>query len=393
MIAVVSSLALASGVAMAGLAIARRLAESGSSLESVAGASAAARGALEAAVDSARNTKAWRNMPIVPARVGAADVTADIEDPSDGDLADDYNDEVRLTLTATQGEARRILRAVLCPNLRPHVSLEYGLCVLGNVTGVSDKFVTTGRSYVGGSLGGSGAPLPVDATNGYVIGLSTTAPSALGTVTAATQAATLPKATDIDSTMTVMATRLNATNTISGVLLSKSSNPLGGGLNAMGLYVVGTGTENITIENCRISACLIVEAARLNIGDGVVIDPPAGLPALIVIGDVYVVGNAARLSEASSGNNFNPLGTPYGGSSDIDQLDTYAAEIDGLMYVSGSMTVNGRLSVNGPLLVRGNVSLVGSLAVRWASWASGPLGFRASPAFTVKRGSLERVSE
>lgn len=393
MVAVVSSLALAAGVAMAGLVIARRLADSGSSLESVAGASAAARGALEAALESAVNAKAWRNAPSVPTRIGLADISAMAEDPADGDLMDDYDDSVRLTVRATQGEARRMLRALLSPNLKPHASMEYGLCVLGNMTGTAGSLVTTGRTYVGGTLSAPGTVLPVGATNGYVIGLSMSAPAAFGAVTAASSPATLPKPTDIVSGLAVMATRLTTTSSISGVLLSKSSNPLGGGLSAAGLYVIGTGTENIMIENCRINACLIIEASRLTIGAGVVIDPPAGLPALVVIGDARAEGDGARLSEASAGRNFNPLGSPFEGVSDIDQLDSYSAEIEGLVYVSGSFAVNGRLSVNGPVLVRGNVTLSGSLTVRWSSVASGPLGFRASPAFTVQRGSLERVCE
>jgi|GEM_PF-6975645 len=393
MVAVVSSLALAAGVAMAGLIIARRLGEAGASLESVSAASAAARGAIDASLESAVNSKAWRTAPALPERIGSAEISGVLSDPADSDLTDDYNEDVRLTVTASQGDARRMLRVTLTPNLVPHASMGYGVCVLGNMTAASGSFASTGRAYVGGTLTVPMTPLPVGATSGYVVGVSTAAPDQIGAVSAASQAAVLPKRTDLAPSLISMATRLPVTNSLSGALLSSSTNSVGGGLSEMGIYIIGTGSENITLEKCRINACLIIEASRLTIGDGVVIDPPAGMPALIVIGDARVDGNSAMLSEVSEARNFNPLGTPYSGVSDIDQLDTYAAEIDGLMYVSGSLVVNGRLSVNGSVFVRSNLTISGALTVRWAESATGPMGFRASPAFMVKRGSVERVVE
>lgn len=391
MVVVVSSLSLAAVVALAGLAVSQRLATSGASSESVAAASSAANAALDAIVAESANSKSWRTTPTVPSTVGSATITVALSDATDGDLFDSYDDPVRVTVTATQGAARRIVQADLSPNTAPADALGYCLCVGGNMSGVSDNLTAMGKVYVGGKLTGTGITVPGAATYGYVIAVpDSTEPEAPGAVKAATAAVTVPASADVLKSFTDISTTLTSTTDISGVLLSSGYNPIGGGLNSLGVYSIGNGSSNIEISHSRINACLIVHALRFTIGDGVEFDPPAGLPALIVIGDVRVSGDGSRLSEASAKVNFNPLSSPYGGVSDSDKLDGYPTEIDGLMYVSGSVALTGNLVVNGPLLVGGGLTLGADLVLRCAGVTSGPMGFRASPAFKVTRGSVRR---
>ena len=75
-------------------------------------------------------------------------------------------------------------------------------------------------------------------------------------------------------------------------------------------------------------------------------------PALIIDGDAVLQysSQGTVLSEATTGVNFNPPGTPYNGYSDSDLSDTYPSEIQGLVHVTGQVQLQNTALIRGLLL-------------------------------------------
>ena len=65
----------------------------------------------------------------------------------------------------------------------------------------------------------------------------------------------------------------------------------------------------------------------------------------------------STLSELSLLINFNPASAPYLGASDIDVLDSYTGEINGLVYASGNVLISSTCAVNGVVVAGGTASV------------------------------------
>ena len=73
---------------------------------------------------------------------------------------------------------------------------------------------------------------------------------------------------------------------------------------------------------------------------------------------VTLDSSSTGLSELLAGSNFNPPSTPYNGSSDADVLDSYPAEIHGLVHLIGAaatIEIGQGLKLNGVLLCDGSI--------------------------------------
>ena len=110
--------------------------------------------------------------------------------------------------------------------------------------------------------------------------------------------------------------------------------------NPEGIYVVDCGGARVCIKNCRIVGTIVLlnPGANSSIDGSVRWDAAVGnYPALLVQGDLQLKTSSTELSEATLAVNFNPVGVPYSGTEDADQTDAYPAEINGVVYVSGTL--------------------------------------------------------
>jgi hypothetical protein len=74
-------------------------------------------------------------------------------------------------------------------------------------------------------------------------------------------------------------------------------------------------------------------------------------PALLIQGEVqFAFSSSLGLIEATSLANFNPSGSPFQGSSDIDILDIYPSEIRGLVHVQGKVEFDSNGKFRGAVL-------------------------------------------
>lgn len=129
-------------------------------------------------------------------------------------------------------------------------------------------------------------------------------------------------------------------------VMSPANNPFGTATNPEGIYVIDCGGEDIDIRYNRLVCTLVLlspgsgsQVKELNNWSPAV----ANYPALLVSGsltfDMEGILNGTMLREDTQFTNFNPVGTPFEGEQDSDFNDTYPSEINGLVYVSGTLNV------------------------------------------------------
>ncbi len=129
-------------------------------------------------------------------------------------------------------------------------------------------------------------------------------------------------------------------------VLSPASNPYGA-TNPEGIYVIDCQGQSLLIKESRIVGTLVL----LNPGtdcetDSVLLMEPAvaNYPVLLVDGDFRIGSSNLTMKEGGFGGldtNFNPVGTPYEGTEDSDQSDSYPSRLLGLVYVRGTARFEG----------------------------------------------------
>lgn len=196
--------------------------------------------------------------------------------------------------------------------------------------------------------------------------------------------------------VSVVPTTLDAP-VIERVVLSSSSNPYGSkSLNAEGMYVVDCADAPLIIRNCRIEGTLIL----LNAGDGtaleesVVVDTSANAPSLIIDGSVTIRVWDSDLVEQDQYQNFNPVGTAFGGSEDSDASDSYTSQIGGIVYVTTDVTVEDRTTFDGVLMADRDIIFKAdpvTLTHRSIYAASPPDAFWGPERMVVDRRSWTKV--
>lgn len=110
-------------------------------------------------------------------------------------------------------------------------------------------------------------------------------------------------------------------------------------------------------------------------------------PAMIVKANgtgstVNLSASNALLKEANPPPkaNYNPPGTPYQGTSDTDQNDSYTGELKGLFHIIGSSTntiLGSNVNVNGVVVTEGTVTLGANLEVTMdpSLFSNPPVGY------------------
>jgi hypothetical protein len=258
-----------------------------------------------------------------------------------------------------KGIARHKTQVTLAPQIRPLAALNTCLHASGQVTVNSDKQVTVVN-----------APLSTNdaLVNGGVVDGDVNAASVTGTGTIA-GIPTVPSAqkpmpdSQVISQYIAKATVIPFTGTIDEKVLAPSYNPWGAG-NTDGVYYINTGGNDLTIKDSRIYGTLVINAS----GKKVILDDSlcmqrfrSDYPVLIVIGNLDIQIDSADypLSEWSEFKNFNPSGAPYLGQTDMDIWDVYPNEIQGLVYVVGSLKLKHTAKIVGAIICQGSVQCDG----------------------------------
>ena len=314
-------------------------------------------------------------------------------DPQDGDLADSEYEPLILTGTGMKGVARHKTQVILVPVVEPLTALNCGLHASGTVTVDSGKSITV-----------SGAPL---STNGILNVAGTVdgdveadtlqgAGSVTGSTTVPAAAKAMPPS-DIITTYANRATVLPTLGAMDKIVLGPGYNPWGPA-DPNGLYYIDTSGSDLTIKNSRIYGTLVVRtgAGTLFLDNAVFLHPcRSDFPTLLVDGNVilsYESGTTV-LSEAANGANYNPSGAPYGGQTDADQVDDYPDEIQGLIYVDGSVLLLQTALVRGVVICAGDVDCreFNTIIHEPSLFAVPPGGFTYVERMRISPGSWKQV--
>ena len=305
-------------------------------------------------------------------------------DLGDGNLSDSTTDSVRVYAQVTLNQARRVYSAMLSPT--GTAGLDLLRCPI-HAAGT----ITTSSSTGSDTLTIDGGPLSTNSNlsnaitvqgNAEVAGSVTSSGYIAGFVTNPAAVKTMPADSTVTAAFngatTISAPVLLSQATISGCLLSATSNPYGTP-NASGLYRVAVPVAGkLTISNCRIKGSLyvtMVAVSSLEIGSGVVWEPASPtMPALVVSaplgGTITIDPGTSALSEAAQNVNFNPTGTPYNGVSNTTKTDTYSPVLNGVYHVMGSLTTT---------VVGQSARLVGCLVCEGAVTITATPHFSADP--------------
>lgn len=371
----------------------------------------AALGAADMAVLAIASDPAWRtryanNAYTASRDLGRGKLAFKLVDESDGNLADDPLQPVRLYTSGRVGNAARVSSVLLTPTgpaldaLNTAVYSAGGLTVNGMVYVAGGPVGTSGTTTV--SLG---ATLSGDLETKNLVNLG----SITGTSTVGGAARALPSTTIFDNykargTAIPYSGILSAS--ISKKLISAASNPYGAA-NASGVYFIDVpALSTLTINQSRLSATLVVNlglSATLTVSGPVAWDPPAdGMPTLIVkgvgLGTLNINGSAVALSEADIGVNFNPVSTPYFGSSNAGTTDTFPGEVRGLLHIVGgsvSTNIGSNAIVRGCCLSDGSISLSGGamLFADPALFANPPWGYITPTGIAVQAATWRREQD
>jgi cytoskeletal protein CcmA (bactofilin family) len=288
--------------------------------------------------------------------LGGGSFTLEGVDPKDGDLADSEYDSTLLTGTGVNGQARHKTQLTLVPVIKPLEALRTCLHASGQINIMYGKRITV----IGGAISTNGVlyndgTIDGDAQAASILGNG----NITGVPTVPAQAKQMPN-TQVISDYISKATPLSVSGTIERAVLTPTRNPWGPE-NPDGIYYINT-TNNLTIRNCRIQGTLIV---RLVSGKKLVLDNAVFLhsyrsyyPVLIVEGDTEIKIRSCEysLSEAANYTNYNPSSAPYQGQSDYDWEDEYPNEIQGLVYVKGSLKLLKTACIRGTVICDGSVS-------------------------------------
>jgi hypothetical protein len=317
-------------------------------------------------------------------------------DPWYGNLAYRPHDPVVLKATGVKGQARQVIQVTLSANPVPLPALQYALATGGQLHVKPGYQLATNLATV--STNG-------DLKNHGTIAGNVEAASAsqVGTISGTLTLNAPPKAFPSHSVVdlyTNLGTLIAPGNTIDKQLLSPGQNPWGA-TNPEGVYVIRTNSD-LTISNSRIYGTLVVLCSghKVTMQNQVLFQPVrADYPTLIVDGNAVFQysSQGTVLSEATTGVNFNPPGTPYNGQSDSDLSDTYPSEIQGLVHVTGTVQLNNTALIRGLLLCQSTLAsdavvCQDSQVIYTPSlYTFPPQGYTTAVNMILQSGSLQQV--
>lgn len=344
---------------------------------------------------------------VLNSKFGKGTLTVNVSDPSDGDITNLPYGPVLVTGIGGKGDATQKLSVTLTPQTLGWECLNSGLHAGGAVTFTSATLVAdrTCGSNAAMTAAASSIQTNVEAV-GAIAGATYTKSTTTGI-----PARSMPDSNVFNPYIAAGAAldrnllaSTGGKKYIENLVLSPGSNPIGPATSAAGIYVLDCNDEDIVIRNCRIVGTLIL----LNPGLGTTVtgslrwDPAtSNYPALLVRGPITIATSQTPLSEATQNTNFNPAGTPYGGSSDIDKTDTYPSSIAGLVYTSGNAAFQGYNTISGIAIIGGTLSLTANAATGVAArldltyngayYTSPPPGFAAPTRMVVSPGTFTQV--
>ncbi len=363
-----------------------------------------ARSAIELGMWVIENDAAWRTtfpngMWVENRSIGTGTYTLEGVDPNDDDLADSNLHPLVLTGTGVEGAARHKTQVRLEPEIQPlgciGVSLHAGANLAFDSTILrSDQTISAnGR---------------VDAINSSIVAnveavTSINGTGYTGTTSTGIEPRSMPTSAVFDyylargTPIAVFDIPISASRAqMANVLLSPTSNPYGAETNPTGIYVIDCQGLDIEIRFCRIVGTLVL----LNPGPGSIVKQsvnwePAvkNYPTLLVRGALTISLDSADLSEAVTGVNFNPPGTPDEGDEDADLDDTYRSRIKGLVYLTGDLTALVFNTFEGVVVVGGTLNATGTLELTYKStyFDNPPPGFFEVSDMRVVAGSWKQV--
>jgi len=263
--------------------------------------------------------------------VDQATYTVQGVDPVDGDLADNADDPVVLTATATVGGVSRSVRVRAVVEAVTSELLRYAVVSATDVN-AKHSVAINGDVASNGTISAKSNPGVIG--NAEAVGTITGTIS--GTVTPNCEPKPFPDTAQVVACYTAIATEIPYQTNMTGILLSPTSNPFGPP-NPEGVYLVRCGGGSMTIGNCRIVGTLVVD----NCGNCVIEDGISWQPsrpeyaALIVNRSGANICPDSGLDEAALNTDFSMPAEPGFG----DATDVYPGYIKGTIYIDGWLYV------------------------------------------------------
>jgi Tfp pilus assembly protein PilX len=335
-------------------------------------AEALAEAAVEYALSAIAGNPSWRTtysngVQTAPKTLGGGTISFKLVDGTDGDLANNATDPVRVygigrtrtavkvysVVLAAQGQGLSVLKTVF--HAGGNLDTSAGVTATGGPLSSNANFFIHASCTVHGDV--QAVSFRIDGT---VDGNTTTLPSPLPMPSGSAFDIYLGMATEIPFAGL-------SGGTLQSALLSPSSNPYGTA-NARGVYHIQVPKDKtLTVKNVRLVATLLVtlgSGAKFRITSSSLLEPPqADFPTLLIRapdgGTADFNGGSSALSETTAGVSFNPPGTPYPwptGTSDTDTTDTYPAEFRGLGHMIGTSLTT---TVGAVLVGRGTIIMDG----------------------------------
>ena len=340
----------------------------------------------------------------VDATIGDGTYSLQVIDPVDGILSISLTDQIIMQGVGMKGDARHMLSVVLNPSV-PNTTPP--LDSLG--TGIHSALDF--RVDPGATLTVSGAPASTNALmdiRGTLVGDFEAASSSItgthiGIATVPSPAKALPSNT-LFAQYVALATQIPYSGPISGKILAPGYNDYGGSVDPNGVYYIDTGGSDLLIEGSRINGTLIVETGGWDVilkSELLLHKNVTTYPVLIVNGDITFdfTGSAAGLKESLWGVNFNPVGAPYLGFGDTDQIDDFPSGIDGLVHCTGRFLVKNTLAtIRGAIICELDARILSDLTIIHdpSLLTDPPLGYTEDPVsveMKIVRGSWRQVVE
>ncbi len=282
-----------------------------------------------------------------------------LTDP-DGQLDDDDDDPVELTVQAKVNGSTAAITAMLEPDPEPYALLNYSVTASDDLRFESSGALTCER------------PVQVfDDCKTASSGLLTTPRLECGDAVEMTLRGDFASANVVLPSRNVLddhirdGTRISLVSipqpggvvTLSDIVLSPTRNPFGA-VDAAGIYWFDAGGAAVHIAHCRMEATLAIRnAAVIEVSGGIHWSYPLS-PSAILVSDSGVVFRdiQATLDENDRGVNFNPIGSPYRlNLANSTTTDIYPTELRGVIYTSDVVRID-------PMVGNGVLRLAGVIA-------------------------------
>jgi hypothetical protein len=300
--------------------------------------------------------------------LGRGVISFKLVDEVDGILNNNNTDPVRVYGYGRVGNATKVCSAKMSSSAGAgYTCLNVAVAAVGTVSlgGALSGPTITGSETISTNSVLTAQNCILNAMNLEAVGLITVLTSTGTGTRNACSARTYPDSTVFDFYKT-NGTSISYGSTggsISRKLITPSANPIAGGTNASGIYVIDCAGGALTITGCRIVGTLVIlNASTVTLSTQLAWEPAVrGYPCLLVQGNLTWSTASGTLHELGSPSvNFNPPGAPYpynyggsGGTTNLTSSDTFANQINGLVYCSGNLTLSGYPTLNKGILIAG----------------------------------------